>query len=91
MNKVLVAKLRPLSWRIYVQGEEEARHVQSALRKANMRTSEVEEEPGLLNPSVYSLTVSPSRECPLTEEELVAVLDSDPGVDVSLPSHENEA
>jgi len=56
-----------------------------------MQTSEIEEEPDLLHPSVYSLTTSPSNECPLTQEELVAVLESDRRVQVSLPPHQSEA
>lgn len=90
MSNVLVAKLRPVSWRIYIQGEKEARHVQRALRKANMRTSEIDKELDLVDPGVYSLTVSPTEECPLTQEELVALLESDPHMHVSLPSQKSE-
>jgi hypothetical protein len=91
MDEIVIAKLRPAAWKVYVQGKDQARHVQRALRETNMQTSEIEEEPDLLHPSVYSLTTSPGEECPLTQEELVAVLESDRRVQVSLPPHESEA
>ena len=77
MNRVRVSKIRPVSWRISVQGKEGTQYVRDLLSKINLHTSEPTAEPGLTEPPVYSFVASSSEDTPLTPEELEAILDRD--------------
>ena len=77
MSKVAIPKIRPVSWRVYVQGGEEARYVSRVLAEAGIDTTEPEQEPGLTHPPLYAIVATPKAEVPLTEEELVTILQQD--------------
>jgi len=86
MNKIAIPKIRPASWKIYVQGREDAAYVRSALEKAGMATGEIEEEPGLTDPALYVFEATPTAEVPLTQEELEAILAQDQRLDLVFSS-----
>lgn len=77
MSKIKIPKIRPASWRVYVQGEQEARYVGRLLGEAGIDTAEPEHEPGLTDPPLYAIVATPRADAPLTEEELVAILQQD--------------
>ena len=74
MNKINIPKIRPASWRVYVQGEEEAKHVKQLLTEAGMDTSEPKQQAGLTEVPLYAVVAAPKNDVTLTEEELVAIL-----------------
>ena len=77
MNKIKVPRIRPIAWKVYAQGEEEIRYVRGVLSEAGIDTTEPEHEPALTDPPLYAIVVAPKTEVPLTQEELVAVLQQD--------------
>ncbi len=74
-NKIAIPKIRPASWRVYVQGEQEAQFVRRVLGEAGIEVTEPEREPGLTDPPLYAVVATPQADVPLTQEELVAILD----------------
>lgn len=77
MSKITIPKIRPIAWKVYAQGEEEIRYVRGVLHEAGCDTSEPENEPALTDPPLYAIVVAPKTEVPLTQEELIAVLQQD--------------
>jgi hypothetical protein len=75
MSKITIPKIRPASWKVYVQGEREARYVSRVLGEAEIDTAEFSLEPGLSDPPLHAIVGTPKAEVPLTEEELVAILE----------------
>lgn len=74
MHTITIPKIRPASWKVYIQGEEEARYTGRILAEAGLQVTEPICEPGLDTPPLYSIIVTPKAEVPFTGEELVAVL-----------------
>jgi hypothetical protein len=83
MNTITVPKIRPVSWKVYVQGKEETQYVSGVLRQAGIEVSEPEEEPGLTDPPLYAVVATAKADVPLTEEELLAILEQDDKVELS--------
>lgn len=82
MSTINIAKIRPASWKVYVQGNEEARYVSRFLSQSGLTTGEPEPTPGLTEPPLFAIVASPAGETPLTEEELVAILEKDEKLDL---------
>ena len=74
MSKIIIPKIRPASWRVYVQGEEEAKYVRNLLTEAGMETTEPTQQAGLTEVPLYAVVAAPKNDVTLTEEELVAIL-----------------
>jgi hypothetical protein len=87
MNTITIPKIRPASWRIYVQGKEETQYVSSVLQDAGIEVTQPEEEPGLTDPPLYAIVATASANVPLTEEELVAILHSDEKLELTFDHH----
>jgi hypothetical protein len=84
MQQIMVSRIRPLSWKIYVQGEAEAEHLGSLLDQAGIDATHPERDPAaLIEPPVYAFVASPRAEVPLTKEELVAILKADARVEIA--------
>ena len=83
MHKSTVCRIRPVSWKICVQGKEEAEYVRGVLSGARIDSSECEEEHDLTDPLVYSFVASPKGESPLTSVELQAILESDERIELT--------
>jgi len=75
MSKITIPKIRPTSWKVYVQGKQEAEYVRSILGEAGIDITEPNREPGLTNPPLYAMNAAPKADATLTEEELVAILE----------------
>ncbi len=79
----VVNRIRPMSWKVFVQGREQAEYVRKVLEAMNLASSECAMEPSLSEPAVFSFVVSPSVESPLTAAELQSILEEDPQVKVA--------
>lgn len=87
MSTARVIKIRPASWKIYVQGDADAQYVRRMLRKMNVETSEPAIEPGLTDPPVESFVATPASHVPLTQQELEAILRRDGRVELEFEDH----
>ncbi len=83
MSKITIPKIRPASWRVYVQGERGARSLRRVLSEAGIETSEPEREPTLADPPLYAIVATPTADVALTEEELVAILEHEDGLELA--------
>jgi hypothetical protein len=77
MDRITIPKIRPASWKVYVQGEEQAHYVCRVLEEAGIDTTEPDIEPGLNYPPLYGFVAAPKADVSLTEEELLAILGRD--------------
>lgn len=82
MDKVKVARIRPVSWNIYVQGREEAEYARSLLANAGLQTSYLQQQPDLTEPPSYVFLVTPDEATPMTSTELEAILGQDERVEL---------
>jgi len=57
-SKIAIPKIRPASWRVYVQGEQEAQFVRRVLGEAGIEVTEPEGEPGLTDPPLYAVVAN---------------------------------
>jgi hypothetical protein len=86
MCAISVHQIRPVAWKICVQGGSEVQYVCRILGEAGIFTTQPQPEPGLTDPPVYAFVASARGEGPLTEEELVAILEQDKSVDLAFNS-----
>lgn len=89
MDKATVNRIRPMSWKIFVQGNEEAEYVRSVLAAMKLRSTECTQEPDLADPPVYSFIVSPEVQAPLTSAELQSILEEDDRIELTFDSTES--
>lgn len=82
MEKIKVAKIRPISWKVVVQGREQGEYVRKALEKLELETTECVKEPGLVEPPLYSFIATPAAESPMTSKELEAALEEDDQIEL---------
>ncbi len=85
-SKIAIPKIRPASWRVYVQGKREAQYVSRVLSQAGIDVTEPELEPGLSHPPLYAILAAPQAEVALTQEELLALLERDDKLTLELNS-----
>lgn len=91
MNKAIVSRIRPISWKICVQGEEQAEYVRSVLRQAKVASTDCRTEPDLTDPPVYSFIATPEMESPFTSVELQAFLADDERIEVLFDAMEKKS
>jgi hypothetical protein len=77
MNEIKVVKIRPVSWRIHVQGKEEAEAVRTLLSNAGLEATLLAPEPTLTEPAPYAVLAAPRISETTTSEELEAILATD--------------
>lgn len=82
MNQVIVSRIRPVSWKICVQGLEGMQYLRSMLRSNNIETDEPEQEPELQDPPVYSITARLTAGEPMVAPELTALLQQDERIEL---------
>jgi hypothetical protein len=82
-NTALVSRVRPVSWKLYVQGKPAAEYVRGYLSGMRMDCSEPTMEPELHDTTLYSFVVTPNPETPLTAQELVSLLRDDEQIAVA--------
>jgi hypothetical protein len=83
MTPSIVCKIRPVTWKICVQGESSAQHVRSVLERHGFDSTSLVREPDLHDPGTFSFIANPPKESPLNSEELIAVLRQDSTIDVA--------
>jgi hypothetical protein len=83
MPQSTVCKIRPVSWKICVQGEQAAQHVRSVLDRSGFDSTSLVREPDLHEPGTFSFIATPPKESPLNSEELIALLKQDSTIDVA--------
>src|SRR5262245_20889468 len=86
MNKAIVNRIRPMSWKVCVQGKEEAEYVRSLLAATELDCSECDQEVDLVEPPVYSFIASPKIVSPLTSVELRLILNGDERIEIAFPA-----
>ncbi len=89
MDKATVNRIRPMSWKIFVQGKEEAEYVRNVLETVKLSSTECEQEPDLADPPVYSFIVSPEVPTTLTSAELQSILEGDERIDLTFNTTES--
>lgn len=82
MREAKIVRIRPMSWKVSVQGREQAEYVREVLSGASIDSTNCEQEPDLADPRVYSFTASTRVESPLTSQELQAILNQDERIEV---------
>jgi len=82
-EKAMVAKIRPVSWKVCVAGEECTQYVRKILYEAGLDCSSPIREPDLQEPPLFSFIATPKAETPFTAPELQAVLNQDSNIDVA--------
>ena len=83
VNKAIISRIRPISWKICIQGKEEAEYVRGRLAAVKLDTTECERERDLADPPVYSFVASYRHESPLTSSELQSILVDDDRIEVA--------
>ena len=81
-KKAVVAKIRPVSWKVCVSGEDHVDYVRSTLHQSGFDCSEAIREPDLQEPPTFSFVATPKAESSLTAPELQAILDRDGKIEV---------
>jgi hypothetical protein len=83
MDKATVCKIRPVSWKICVQGENAANYVRGFLSGMRFECSDLEKEPELYDPPIFGIVATGRSETPLTAEELEAMLLEDEKIELA--------
>ena len=73
----IVCKIRPVSWKICVQGEKEAEYVRKVLQASGASCELSQREPDLHEPPVFSFIMVPKYFTPLTSVELQSLFEQD--------------
>jgi hypothetical protein len=82
-NKATVARIRPVSWKVCVTGEDCANYVRRILNQSGFECSEPVREPELQQLPMFSFIATPKAETPLTAAELQAILAQDGKIEVA--------
>lgn len=90
MDPIKVSKIRPVSWRIHVQGKTAAERVQQSLVDAGMQVTMLGVEPTLDDPPVYPLLATPAGAGSITQAELSAILKLDEQVELTFEESAHE-
>jgi hypothetical protein len=80
-DRIKIARIRPVAWKIFVQGREGADYARDVLRGMSMLATEPEQVPGLTDPPLWSFDISSDIETPIMAEELAAMLRQDPRIE----------
>jgi hypothetical protein len=83
VTQSIVCKIRPVTWKICVQGEQSAQHVRSMLDRNGFASTGLVREPDLHEPGTFSFIATPPQKSPLNAEELIALLEQDSTIDVA--------
>jgi hypothetical protein len=83
MDKATVCKIRPVSWKVCVQGENAANYVRGFLSGMRFECAEPEKEPELHDPPIFGILATPTAETPVTAEELQTLLQQDDKIELA--------
>ena len=87
-DKALVCRIRPVSWKVFVQGKTAVEYVRGFLSGLRFDCSEPVQEPELHDPPIFSIVATLNPETPLTAPELEALLAGDEGINVAFETPE---
>ncbi|MBN2295646.1 MAG: hypothetical protein JXM70_24660 [Pirellulales bacterium] len=82
-NNAMVARIRPMSWKVFVAGKDSADYVREKLHASGMNCTDPVREPELQEPAIFSFIATPKVETPLTAMELQAILNQDGKIEVA--------
>lgn len=88
-DRALVYRIRPVSWKLFVQGKTGVEYVRGFLSGMRMDCSQPVQEPELHDPPIFSIVATLNPETPLTAHELEALLVADDGIDVTFQTPED--
>jgi hypothetical protein len=83
MGQPKVSKIRPVSWKIYVQDEAAAQWARERLQSAGLETGDLERAPDLHDPPVFAFVATSPLEATLTQSELEALLEDQVDADLA--------
>ena len=72
-----VARIRPVSWKVFVASRKGVDYVRDALCNSGMDCSEANLEPELPSEPIFSFVATAKQKTPLTALELQAIFDHD--------------
>lgn len=78
--EAIVCRIRPISWKICVQGDNETEHVRQVLETSGAECTPPAREPDLHDPPVFSFVMTPKAMTPLTALELQSLFEQDPTI-----------
>jgi len=87
-DKAIVCRIRPVSWKVFVQGKAAVEYVRGFLSGMRIDCSEPVQEPELHDPPIFSIVAALNPETPLTAHELEALLAGDEGIGVAFDTPE---
>ena len=82
-DAVVVSKVRPVSWKVFVVGKAGADYAREFLTGMRMDCSEPVKEPELHEGGIFSIVVTSRPETPVLAQELVALLQEDERITVA--------
>jgi hypothetical protein len=83
MDKAAVCKMRPLSWKVYIQGKNAANYVRGFLSGMRFDCSEPEQEAQLYEPPVFGIVATPMAATPFTAKEMQSLLLEDENIELT--------
>jgi len=83
LDKAIVVKIRPISWKICVAGEECTNHVRLILNEAGFDCTEPVPDPSIQEPPVFSFIATPNESTPMTAPELSAIFNQDSSIEMA--------
>lgn len=84
MKPIRIPRIRPVSWKITVEGRENADYVRRLLQTERVQTTEPQEEPSLTEPPLYAFVAHCELDAPFTKEELAAILHQDERIELCI-------
>lgn len=88
MDRIKVARIRPITWMVAVQGEQEAETVRKLLEETGFETTDCEQQPDQVDPPVFAFKATSPAETPLVAPELEAILSADERIELAFESEE---
>lgn len=82
-DRAIVCRIRPMSWKVFVQGEAGVQYVRGFLSGMRIECSQAVREPELHDPPIFSIVATLNPESPLTAHELESLLATDEGIEVA--------
>ena len=83
MQAAMVCRIRPMAWKIFVQGREEAEHVIKFLHEHGVICSAPFQEPELHEPPIYSAIIGLKTQASFTAHELQTLLEQDGRIELA--------
>ena len=83
MSSITIAQIRPVSWKIVVPGESEAKYVRHLLIENGLQTSEPQRDTTSVEQPMYYIIANSKQETTTVAPELEAILSQDKQIDLA--------